>query len=869
MRLYRALLHLYPASFRAEYGEEMAGIFRMRLRERSSPAGRAVLWMAVVAEVAGAALAVHVDILRQDLRYAVRTFGRARSFALTAILIVALGIGANTAAFSITDFVLLRPLPFPHADRLVTIWQRTQGYSHMELSPANYHDWRAGAQSFERMGAYTTMSATLSGSGEPERVDLAQFTSDVFPTLGIPAALGRYFSGGEDFTFQPDSIHGGEPLAVLSDGLWRSAFGADPGVLGRKIRLEGRPFTVIGVMPAGFGFPTRGTQLWIPYGVSAEDYQDRNNNYLSGLGRLKPGATLASARSEMALAAARSEQAYPKDNKDIGALVDTLHDELSDPARTMVLALSGAALCVLLIVCANLANLLLGRALGRRLELAVRTAMGAGRERLVRQLATESLLLAAVGGALGVFMAWLLVPLLWRLVPADFPTTASPGIDLRVLAFAGALTIATALLFGLAPVFPLMRTRATGVSALRDGTRTTGRKERLRGALVVAEVVASVVLLVVTGLLMRTLLNVQGRDPGFRPDGVLTLQTDLSASTYGDTARRTAFYTRVLDRVRALPGVGAAAYISGLPMVWGGGIWPVGLTGVELERRRDNTASLRFATPGFFGALAIPILRGRDVSDDDTLQTQMVAVVSESFVERYWPGEDAIGRRFNFGMADRTIVGVVGNIRMRGLERESEPQVYLPYRQQPDQALWGYVPKNLVVSAGTPPAQLVPAVRAILHDIDPQQPITKVRTLSDIVRLGTASRAVQVRALAAFAIVAFLLAAIGLHGVLAFAVSQRTAEIGVRIALGAQRRDILGMVMRRGVLLVAAGALVGLPIAYAAGRWLQSLLVGVTPADAPTFAATLALTALMAAAGTLLPTLRALRIDPVMAIRTE
>ena len=653
--------------------------------------------MAVVAEVAGAALAVHVDILRQDLRYAVRTFGRARSFALTAILIVALGIGANTAAFSITDFVLLRPLPFPHADRLVTIWQRTQGYSHMELSPANYHDWRAGAQSFERMGAYTTMSATLSGSGEPERVDLAQFTSDVFPTLGIPAALGRYFSGGEDFTFQPDSIHGGEPLAVLSDGLWRSAFGADPGVLGRKIRLEGRPFTVIGVMPAGFGFPTRGTQLWIPYGVSAEDYQDRNNNYLSGLGRLKPGATLASARSEMALAAARSEQAYPKDNKDIGALVDTLHDELSDPARTMVLALSGAALCVLLIVCANLANLLLGRALGRRLELAVRTAMGAGRERLVRQLATESLLLAAVGGALGVFMAWLLVPLLWRLVPADFPTTASPGIDLRVLAFAGALTIATALLFGLAPVFPLMRTRATGVSALRDGTRTTGRKERLRGALVVAEVVASVVLLVVTGLLMRTLLNVQGRDPGFRPDGVLTLQTDLSASTYGDTARRTAFYTRVLDRVRALPGVGAAAYISGLPMVWGGGIWPVGLTGVELERRRDNTASLRFATPGFFGALAIPILRGRDVSDDDTLQTQMVAVVSESFVERYWPGEDAIGRRFNFGMADRTIVGVVGNIRMRGLERESEPQVYLPYRQQPDQALWGYVPKNLVV----------------------------------------------------------------------------------------------------------------------------------------------------------------------------
>jgi putative ABC transport system permease protein len=860
MRLYRALLHLYPASFRAEYGEEMAAIFRVRLRDAGGPVARLATWLAVLGEVAMNAPAVHWDILKQDLRYSVRTLSRARGFALTAIAIVALGVGANTAAFSVTDFVLFRPLMFRDAERLVTIWQRSPGYSRMELSPANIRDWKQAAKSFESIGIHRNYGANLTGTGEPERIVGAAVSADLFPTLGVQAALGRIFVAGED-------SESGPRIAILSDRLWRAAFGANPNILGQAIALDDRSYSIVGVMPPGFSYPARDVELWIPLVITARAYEDRNNNELYAVARLEPGVTLESARSEMDLLAAQSRAQYPKENENTGATVNRLRDELSSQSRVMVLALSGAALCVLLIVCANLANLLLARALGRRQELAVRAAMGAGRERLIRQLATESVVLAALGGALGVLLASAIVPLLWRLVPAALPTDATPGIDFRVLAFASALTVATALAFGLAP---MLRTGADAdTRGLREGARAMGgRKERLRGALVIAEVVASVVLLVATGLLVRALWNVQGRDPGFRVDGVLTIRTVLG-SKYAPTARRADFYDRVIDDIRGIPGVTGAAYISGLPMVWGGGIWPVGINGVELERRVNNTASMRFVTPGFFAALNIPIRTGRDVSRSDTKTSEFVAVVSESFAKRYWPDQDVLGRRFNFAGKDRTIVGVVGNVRVRGLERDSEPQVYLPYRQVDDGNLWGYTPKDLVVSSTTPLEQLVPAVRAIIHRAEPEQPITDVRPMSEIINLQTASRAVQVRVLAGFAFVAFLLAAVGIHGVLSFAVSQRTPEIGVRIALGAQRRDILGMVMRQGVLLVAAGLVPGLALAYVAARWLQALLVGVTPADVPTFGAAIVLTLLMALAGTLLPTLRAVRVDPIKAIRAE
>ena len=861
MRAYRALLHLYPASFRAEYGEEMAAIFKHRLRDANAPFSTLALWIGVVRETVMNAAAVHWDILQQDLRYTARTLNRARGFALTAIVIVALGVGANTAAFSVTDFVLFRPLPFQDADRLVTIWQRSPGYSRMELSPANIRDWKQAATSFERIGIYRDMDASLIGTGEPERIAGAAISADLFPTLGVQAALGRTFADGEDRERAAKAV-------ILSDSLWRTAFGGDPKVLGRKVVLDDQVYSVIGVMPPAFRFPSNDVELWVPLVFSPRDYEDRNNNELYGVARLKPGATIASARSEMSLLAAQSRKQFPKENEYTDATVNGLRDDMTLQSRVLVLALSGAALCVLLIVCANVANLLLARALGRRQELAVRTALGAGRERLIRQLATESVVLAALGGALGLLMAVVLVPTLWRLVPSTLPTSATPGIDLRVLAFAAALTLVTAIAFGLAPM--LRTTVDVSAQGLREGSRAIGHgKERLRGALVVAEVIASVVLLVATGLLLRALWNIQGRDPGFRAEGVLTLTTEVMPAKYAVTERRAEFYNRVLGQVRALPGVTHAAYIGGLPMVWRGGIWPVGINGVELERRADNTASMRFVTPGFFATLNVPVRRGRDVSDRDTAATQFVAVVSESLVKRYWPGQDAIGRTFNFATKDRVIVGVVGDIRVRGLERDSEPQVYLPYKQVADGWFWGYTPKELVIHATTPLAPLVPAVRSIIRSEDPQQPIANVRPMADIIDRQTASRTVQVRVLAGFAFVAFLLAAIGIHGVLAFAVSQRTQEIGVRIALGAQRSDILAMVMTRGVRLVAAGLLPGLLLAYLAGRSLQTLLIGVTPADLPTFAAVTGLTLFMALAGTLLPTLRAMRVDPIKAIRAE
>jgi putative ABC transport system permease protein len=859
MRFYRALLHLYPSSFRSEYGAEMVAIFRARLRDAGSPVARLTVSLAVVPEIVMNALAVHWDILKQDLRYATRTLRRAPGFACTAIVVVGLGVGANTAAFSVTDFVLLRPLGFPDADRLVTIWQRSPGYSRMELSPPNIRDWKQAATSFDRVGIYRQLGANLVGAGEPERIIGASVTADFFPTLGVRAALGRFFADGDDREGAPSTV-------VLSDRLWRAAFGADVTVIGRKLLLDDQAYTVIGVMPPGFSFPRREVELWVPLVFTPDYLRDRTNNELYAIARLTPGATIDSARSEMDVIAAQSSKQYPKENANTGATVNGLRDELSSQSRVMVLALSGAALCVLLIVCANLANLLLARALGRRQELAVRTAMGAGRERLIRQLATESIVLAAVGGVLGIFLATATVPLLWRLVPAALPTDAIPGIDLRVLSFAAGLTLVTAVAFGLAP---MMKTD-TDVRGLREGARAVGgAKERLRGTLVVAEVIASVVLLVTTGLLVRALWTIQGRDPGFRTEGVLTLRTDLPASKYAPTAKRAEFYNQVLDQIRALPGVTNAGYTSGLPMVWGGGIWPVGINGEELERRDRNTASMRFVTPGFFATLNISVRRGRDVSHSDTMKTEFVAVVSESFVNRYWPGEDPLGRRFNFARKDRTIVGVVRDVRVRGLERTSEPQVYLPYKQVDDGWFWGYTPKDLVISGSIPLAQLVPAVRSIIQRADPQQPITDIRHLTDIIDLQTASRTVQVRVLAAFALVAFLLAAVGIHGVLSFAVSQRTPEIGVRVALGAQRRDILAMVTRHGVLLVAAGLLPGLILAYLAGRSLQTLLLGIAPWDVPTFTTVIALTVLMALAGTLLPTLRALRIDPIIAIRTE
>ncbi|MEO8577934.1 MAG: FtsX-like permease family protein, partial [Gemmatimonadales bacterium] len=522
-----------------------------------------------------------------------------------------------------------------------------------------------------------------------------------------------------------------------------------------------------------------------------------------------------------------------------------------------------------LIACANLANLLLARALTRRREIVIRTALGGGRDRLVRQSMTETLLLAGIGGALGVAIAYVALPLLSTLVPSTLPIAGTPRVDVRVLVFAALLTIVTGLAFGVLPAW-----RSAGqidLGSAGDGARSGGgRRERARSALVIAEVMASVVLLISAGLLMRALLHLQNVDTGFKTEGVLSLRTALTTSKYDTTARRAIFYRDVLAGVRSIPGVSSAAYISSLPIAAQGGIWTVVPEGQSLTPGQAERASSRFVTPGYFRTMGIPLRHGRDVRDDDEADTTRtwVAVVSESFVKRYYPQEDPIGKRFKFNNDVRTIVGVVGDVRMRGLERTSEPQVYLPYKQVADGQSF-FNPKDLVIRSSVPPATLISSVRRIVKQVDPDQPISNIKPLSAIVSDATADRAVQVRVLAAFAVIAFLLAAIGIHGLLSFTVSSRHHEIGVRMALGAQRSDIVRLIMSRGVVLTLAGVIPGLAIAYTAARGMRSILAGIPPADSVTFIAAGVLCAFMTLAGSLLPTLRAVRVDPADAFRAD
>jgi putative ABC transport system permease protein len=861
MRLYRALLHLYPAGFRAEYGSEMCAVFARRKRDSGGGPGLAALWLETLLDVAANAAAAHADILRQDLRSARRTIARNPGFALTVVMVASLGIGATTAAYSITDHVLLRPLPFADYERLVKLWQNDRAHGRNPLSPANYRDWKRMSTAFESMAAYRSLSVNLVGSGEPERLEGAAVTAELFPMLGVPPILGRGFTSEDD-------RHGAPGTLVLSYRFWQAAYGGDAGVLGRQVRLDDRPYTIIGVMPREFHFPRRDAEIWTAMQFAPSDFEERDNTYIEGIAKLARGVSLEQARSEMDVIASRLEQQYPKENERTGASVLRLREELSNQRRVLLLSLFGAALCVLLIACSNLANLLLARTLARRKELAVRAALGAGGDRLVCQLLTESLTLSHGGGVLGVLLTLAAAPVLGRLVPTTLPIAAAPAIDLRVLLFAAGATILTGVGFG---VLPAVRACRGGAAGLQEGQRASvgERRERLRAALVTAEVTISVVLLASSGLLIRAMWRLQARDPGFRAGGVLTLRTVLPVPRYERVAERQRFYARVLGDIKALPGVSHAAYTSFLPMVLRGGIWPVTVRGRENEPRSDHGVSLRFVTSDFFSTLSIPLRLGRDVGDADTRDAPFTAVVSDSFARRYWPGENPIGRRFSVAFHERIVVGVVGDVRVRGLETISEPQVYLPYRQVQDGWLAWYTPKDLAIRASTPLESLIPAVRRIVRTADPDQPVSEIRPLADIVEAETGARRVQVRVLVAFAASAFLLAAVGIHGLLSFAVSTRAQEFGVRIALGARPRDILGMVLGESAVLSGAGVVLGLVLAYLAGRGLEALLAGVRPADAATVAAAVGLSVLMALAGSIVPALRAVRIDPAATIRAE
>jgi len=856
MDFYRALLRLYPSGFRAEYGDELCRVHAERVRALDGPLAFPARATIALADVVPNALAAHFEILAQDVTFSLRALARTPAFALTAILVVALGVGANTAVFSLADDVFVRALPFRDPARLVKLWEHTPGEGRNEVSPANYRDWRALSPSFSDAAATTARSANLVSGAEPREIQVALATPNLFGLLGVAAARGRTFAADES-----DAI-------ILSDGLWRSHFGGDPRVLGATVRLNDKPYTVAGVMPPSFRYPDPAIEAWTPLVFHEDSFQDRTNTYLQVVARLRPGVRLARARRDMDLVSARLARTYP-DNRQLTAWVIGLRDEIPRQSRLLVLALCGAALCILLLACANLASLFLARGMHRQQELAVRAALGAGRERLVRQLVTESFGVALAGGMAGVVAAAAGLPLLSRLVPPGLPLAAPPSIDWRVLLFAAGVVLATGFGCGL---LPALRSSQSPLAALGGGMRSTrAGTQRLRAGLIVIEVAASVVLLVTSGLLIRTIWRLQAVDPGFAPAPVLAVRTALVTDRYLRVAERAQFYERVLGQVRALPGVVSAAYIGGLPMLRRGGIWPATVAGELPVRGPANDVAMRFVTPHYFATLGIPLRRGRDVDATDTRGRLPVAVVSESFARRHWPGHDALGRRFQLAGEDREIVGIVGDVRMRGLEQSCEPQVYLPAGQVGDSSIVGYVPRDLVVRVAgrLDVAGLTAAIRTIVRAADPAQPISHVERLEDVVHDETAPRRTQLWLLGALAAIALAIAGLGVHGLLAFTVAMRERELGIRRALGAGLADVTGLVLREGCMLAASGIGIGLACGFAAARGMGALLVGVPPWDPVTLAGAAAVCFATALLGCALPAMRAARVDPMTALRSE
>ena len=878
MRLHRWLLALYPKSFRNEYGEEMRRVFRRRLRDAGGPLSVAGIWTDEVADTVRNAARAHVDILRQDLRYSLRSLRRTPGFFAAAVIVTALGIGATTAAFTLTDHILLRPLPYPGADRIVKIWEsnpnRNPGLRGLggtnDVAPANFRDWKTLSTSFEEMGAYAFMSANLVGRGDAERLSGVDIVPAAMRAVGVPPAEGRLLDDAEDAEGAPCNV-------LVSTEFRRRKFGESADVLGEKLVLDEEPCTIAGVMPRGFVFPTREIAFWRAARFSAATYGQRNNNYLRVVARLKAGVSATQASADLARISAQLERQYPAENKSVSTAVVTLRDEISQGTRTMIYAVAAASACLLLIACTNLASLFLARATARSRELAVRMALGAGSERLIRQLLTDTIVIAVAGSALGVLIAVGAVPLAARLVPTSLPIGEAPQADWRMLFIAAAGSLLTVLACGVAPAIRATRQTGSGVGSLRDGARsgTSRRTERVRSILVTAQVAASVALLVCTGLLLRALWRVEEIDPGFRTDNVVTMRVNLAWPTYAPNAKRVALYRRLLDDVAVVPNVAEAAFVSALPLTMRGGVWPVYYPGQPaIPGRQAQSCLVRIITPKYFGVMGIPLIAGRTFDDRDNLQGELVAVVSQTFGEKMWPGQSPVGRRFTMLEIERTVVGVVGEVRIRGVERTNEAQVYLHAPQHPDNVWSNYASRDLAVKTtralgGREMGALTAALREVVARADPNVPISDVRPLAAIVQGDFAFRSVQANVLRAFAMVAVVLASVGLHGLLAFMVSARTREIGVRIALGAPRGDILSMVLGRGLRLAGIGGAVGLGAGYLTGASFRSVLAGVEPADLTALGGAMAVAVAMTLAGSFWPAMRAARTDPITATRAE
>jgi putative ABC transport system permease protein len=802
-------------------------------------------------------------MLMGDLRFAIRTLLRRPGFALVAVATLAVGIGANSAVFSVARGVLLRPLPFREPDRLVFVWEANPGRDRARnvVNPGNYLEWRDRNHVFEGLAAFAPWNVNLSGDAEPVRLDVGLVTTNFFSVLGVSPAIGRGFSA-------EDATPGGAGVVVLSDGLWKRRFGSDPSLVGREVVLDGEPATVVGIMPAVFSVPA-GAQLWVPLREGGDEPLQRNarGRFLATVARLKPGVTAGAAHAEMRTIAAALEKERPEFNTGWTANVFPLHADLVRDLKPAVLVLGGAVALLLLIACGNLANLLLARSLAREREMAVRRALGAGVSRLVAQLLAESLVLAGLGGALGLVLASFIAQGLVSVVPPEVRTLFAVGLDPQVVAFTFALCVASALVSGLLPALHAAR---PGLSAsLREGALGTGvsrEKRRLARLVVTAEIALSVVLLVGAGLLLRSFANLSRVDAGFATDRVLTALVNLPRASYGEPERQARFFEDVVARVRASPGVVSAAAMSWRPMAVGSA------TSFSVADRpapapgQSPTADVRMVTSGLFRTLGIPLREGRDFDERDTLGRPDVVIVNERLAREFWPGQSPLGKRVRmewWRKIEAEVVGVVGEVRIVALDQAPRFQLYWPHTQVPN----GFM--TVAVATAGRPEDAAGAIRSAVGALDPSLAVDRVATLESVVDESLRRPRFTFVLLGAFSATAAVLAALGLFGVLAYSVAQRRPEMGLRLAIGASPRDVARLVLGEGVRLSLLGAGAGIAGALALSGLLKSLLFEVSPYDPLALAAVAALVVACSLLAAWLPARRASRVDPAVTLRTE
>jgi putative ABC transport system permease protein len=819
--------------------------------------------------------------LQEDLRYGLRVLIKNPGFTAIAVLTIALGIGANTAIFSLVKAVLLRPLPYKDSERLVMVWEANQktGVSHVQVSAPNYVDWRDQNEVFEQMAAAFARPDTgvnLTDGANPEWVQAAITTGNLFAVLGIQPALGRAFLPEEEKA-------GNNRVTILSDALWRRHFNGDRSIIGKTITLDARSYTVVGILPAAFEFPTphsvdsaakpkEPVELYLPAVLG----KHRGGHNYRVIARLKPGVTLPQAQAHMDAIAARLQQQYPDQQAGMGASVVALSEQVVGKVRMALFVMLGAVGFVLLIACANIANLLLARSAERNREFAIRAALGASRSRIVRQVLGENLLLALAGGALGVLLAYWGVQTLMALSPIDFPRLHETRIDAPVFGFCFLLSIASGLVFGLAPAIQLSRPNLN--NSLKDGGGRASEglgHRRVRGFLIVSEVALSLVLLVGAGLLLRSFIRLQETTLGFDPARVLTMQLSLPGARYGERAQAVPFYEQLLQRTRNLPGVHSIGLTNYLPLSGSDSGTSFNIDGrPPLPKGEFLEAAPRWISPDYFRTMGVTIVQGRSLSEQDVESNHHVALINETMARRFWPGEDPLGKRITMESQENPIwheiVGIVADVRHTALDSEAEPEMYYPYlfASEADSSPW--ISMYLVVRANSDDqAGLASALRREVKAVDKDQPVYNVASMTQLMSASVAQRRFNLLLVGFFAAVALVLAAVGLYGVMSYAVTQRTREIGVRLALGAQTHDVLKLVVKQGMKLTLVGIAIGLATACALTRLMKNLLFGVNATDPVTLAVVALLLILAALLACYIPARRATRVDPLVALRYE